>query len=300
MGQLMPILKPAGYRANEPLFFRELIFKSSAAPVVAFGVDEGDTVMYQGATDDADYRVKLPAIKEEAFRNLAAIQTTLDIQPMGNTCIAFVMGSEYACEKILDKAFMKDLATRVGCESLMVGIPFKGTLIATDANGDQRLRFPVVVKKCYDDPQNDAISDKVFLVQDGEIVAFAGEEIKDDSTESFAIIENGKTNNYKVELKSTDIEAMTKDMNASFQQIILMLMDRKVFGGEIHYHVSSRMWPTEELFQKCMGYVKQIEANEIAQTLIHTATGSHARISFYYNNEKIAPLPPEDGNVKGN
>jgi len=290
MGQLMPILKPAGYRANEPLFFREPIFESNAVPVVAFGVDEGDTIMYQGATDEADYQVKLPAVKEEALKNLAAIKTSLDLQPMGNTQIAFVMGSEYACEKILDKSFMKDLAVRVGSASLMVGIPFKGTLIATDANGDQRLRFPVVVKKCFEDPQNDPISDKVFLVRDGEIVAMAGEDIKNEVNDSFTIAEHGPTNNYRIDLKSTDIDGLTKDINVSFQQIILMLMDRKVFGGEIHYHVNPKMLPTEELFLKCLSYVKQLEANEVAQTLIHTSTGSYARISFFYNKEQVAPL----------
>ncbi len=66
---------------------------------MAFGVDEGDTIMYQGATDDVDYQAKLPAIKEEAFRNLAGIQTTLDIQPMGNTCIAFVMEANMRAKK---------------------------------------------------------------------------------------------------------------------------------------------------------------------------------------------------------
>lgn len=285
----MPILKPAGYKQNDPLFFKEPLFESGAAPVVVFGVDEDDTIIYQNATDEADYKIKLPALQEEALKNLAAVQVTLDFQDMGNAKIAFVMGSEYACEKILDSVFMRDLAEKIGSPSIMVGIPFKGTLIATDANAEIRLKFPVVVKNCYNDPQDAPISDKVFLVRDGEVVAIAGENIKDDAADTFAITEHGTTNNYSVQLKSRDLDEMTKDINVSFQQIILMLMDRKVFGGEVAYHISPLMTLSEDLVAKCISYVHQIDANEIAQTLIHTATGSNARISFHYNNIRIAP-----------
>lgn len=299
MGQLMPILKPAGYKANDTLFFKEPLFDSSAAPVVVFGVDEGDTIIYQGAIDEADYKAKLPAMQAEALKNLGPIQPTIDFQDVGSAKIAFVMGSEYASEKILDKTFMKDLAGKIGSTSLMVGIPFKGTLIATDANAEIRLKFPVVIKNYHSDPQQEPISDKVFIVRDGEVVAMAGENIKDDAADTFVIVEHGPTNNYKVELKSRDIEEMTKDINVSFQQVILMLMDRKVFGGEVSYHIGPAMPLTEELINKCLSYVQQIDANDVAQALIHTATGSNARISFYYNNTCIAPQQETQTEEKG-
>lgn|GEM_PF-1458076 len=290
MGKLMPILKPAGYRANDPLFFREPLFESSDAPVVAFGIDDDDTIMYQGASDDADYAQKLPAVREEALKNLADVKTSIDLQDTGNTRVAFVMSSEYASEKILDKAFMQDLGSRIGSTSLMVGIPFKGLLIATDANGDIRLKFPVIIKRYYDDPQDDALSDKVFLVQDGEVMAMAGENIKEDFADTFVIAEQGQTNNYRVELKSLSLEGMTRDIESSLRQIVAMLVTRKVFGGQVRYDLSPRMTFTEELSEKCKSYVRQIETNEGAQSRVLTATGSRLNVVFYYNDKQIAPL----------
>lgn len=290
MGQLLPILKPTGYRQDVPLFFKEQLFKSSASPVIAFGTDEGYAMAYESAANEEDYILKLPEIKSKAIENLKAIQPNIEVQDAQGTKIAFVVGHEYASEKILDSNFMKQVGKAINSNSLMVGILFKGHLIATDSNSEIRLKFPAIIQKYYNNPQQDPISDKVFLVNDGEIVAMAGEAIDDDGNNNFIITEIGKTNNYKVELKSKSIEELTENVNTSFQQVMAMIIQRKVFGGEVAYHLGSEMKLDKILIEKCQSYVTQIEENEMAQTLIQALTNTKTKLSFYYNNKQIAPI----------
>ncbi|MBB6002332.1 hypothetical protein [Arcicella rosea] len=291
MRQLLPILKPTGYRQEVPLFFKEFLFESSSSPVIAFGTDEGNRISYEGASDEEDYKNRFPILKRQAFDNLKEIQPSIEVQDAQGTKIAFVVGHEYASEKILDSDFMKQVGQLIGSKSLMVGIPFKGHLIATDSNSEIRLKFPAIIQKYYNNPQQDPISDKVFLVNDGEIVAMAGENLEDDGgKDNFIITENGKTNNYKVELKSKSIEELTENVNTSFQQVMAMIMQRKVFGGEVSYHLGGEMKLDKILTDKCQSYVTQIDENEMAQTLIQALTNSKTSLKFYYKNRQIAPL----------
>lgn len=289
MGQLLPILKPSDYRKDVKLFFKERLFDSSSSPVIAFGTDEGNRISYEGASSEEDYQNRLPILKKQALDNLKSIQPEIQVQDAQGTQIAFVINDEYASEKILDVEFMKSIGKRIGSNSLMVGIPFKGHLIATDANSDIRLKFPAIIEKYYNNPQQDPISDKVFLVNDGEIVAMAGENIDDDQNENFVITEIGKSNNYKVDVKSKSIEELTENVNTSFQQVMAMIMQRKTFGGEVAYHIGTDLKLDNQLVDKCQDFVKQIEENEMAQVLIQSLTNSSTKLTFHYKNKQIAP-----------
>lgn len=294
MGQLMPILKPSGYRNDVDLFFKKTLFDSISSPVIAFGIDEGSRIAYEGANTKEEYDKKLPELFHQSLKNLKEVHPNVELQDAGGSIIAFVTGHEYASEKILDNEFMKELSIKLGVNSLMVGIPFKGHLIAIDSNSDIRLKFPAVIKKYYDNPQQDPISEHVFLVQDGSVVAMAGENINDEPNENFKITENGKSNNYKVEVSSKTIDELTETVNTSFQQIMTMVMNRKVFGGNISYHLDNSIPFSNQLTEKCNSYVEQIEKNEMAQTLTQALTKSGIKLNFFYAGKQISPEGRDD------
>lgn len=284
MGKLMPILKPAGYRKDIPLFYKKALFNSSSSPVIALGTDEGNRIDYVMAGDQQELDTKLPELYKQALENLRAIEPSLDIQDAGGAKVAFLTGHEYASEKILDSEYMKMLSQKLNAPNLMVGIPFKGHLIAVDANSDIRMKFAAIIKKYYDNPQQDPISEYVFLVNDGEVEAMGGDNIPE---ESFVISENGTTNNYTVKVSSKTIEELTETVNGSFQQIMAMVLSRKVFGGQISYYLTNSMPLNNQLIDKCNSYVAQIQQNEMAQTLSKTLTGAGINLSFYYEGKLI-------------
>ena len=294
MRKLMPILKPSGYRKESELFFKKLLFNSSSSPIIAFGIDEGNRIAYEGSSSKEEYDNKLPVLIEQSLQNLKEVNPNVELQDAGGSTIAFVTGHEYASEKIMDSEFMKELSNKLGVNSLMVGIPFKGHLIAIDSNSDIRLKFPAVIKKYYDNPQQDPISEHVFLVQDGDIIAMAGENIDDEPNENFKISENGKSNNYKVEVSCKTIDELTNTVNTSFQQIMSMVMSRKMFGGQISYRLDNSIPLTSQLTEKCNSYVEQIEKNEMAQTLTQALTKTGIKLSFFYGEKEIAPQNGSD------
>lgn len=284
MGKLMPVLKPIGYRKDVPFFYKKALFNSSSSPVIALGTDEGHRIDYETAANQQEYDAKLPELYKKALENLKQVEPNLDIQDAGGAKVAFITGHEYASEKILDSSYMKMLSQKLGAPSLMVGIPFKGHLIAVDVNSDIRMKFAAIIKKYYDNPQQDPISEYVFLVNDGEVTGMGGNNIPE---EPYVISENATTNNYTVKVSVKTIDELTETVNGSFQQIMAMVLTRKVFGGQINYYLTNSMPINNQLIDKCNSYVAQIQQNEMAQTISKTLTGAGINLSFYYEGKLI-------------
>lgn len=296
MKKIMPILKTSDYRKEERFLFKDFLFDSKVSPVVAYGKDAGRMIMYESASDENDFNSKFPKIKKEAISNLKLIDVNYEITEADGSKILFAEGNEYASEKILDKDFMIKIASELKSNTLMVGIPFKGLLIVIDSNSKMRLKFPVIIKQYFDNPQQDRISDKVFLVQNGEVVAMGGEDLpKNDNIDNFVISED-KEQNYSIELSSNNLEELTKDVNTSFQQVMLMLMQRKSFGGKITFKLNNSISLNKSLINKCNSYIQQIEKNEILQTISQTLASSKVKFNFMHNGVLIAPT----NNIKKN
>lgn len=288
MEKLMPILKPSGYKQDQELLFKEKLIDSPVSPVVAYAKDAGQMMMYECAVDKKDFDERFPKMKEECLKNLTAIHVDYTITELDDSKIVFVEDNEYASEKILDAEFMKQIGQELDSSSLMVGIPFKGALIAIDANSPLRMKVPVIIKRQYEEAQQDRISDKIFLVQDGDIIALGGESLPDHDEGNFKIIET-KEPNYFVELNSRSIDELTDDVNASFQQIMMMVLQRKLFGGVIVFKLNNNILLNQALIDKCHSYIEQITQNELIQTLTQALTSSGVAIKFFHNDVLVAP-----------
>ncbi|MDP5060532.1 MAG: hypothetical protein NWP64_01305 [Maribacter sp.] len=290
MDTLLPILKTSDYRKDEKLQFKEFLFNDAIAPVVAYGKDSGNAMVYESAANESDLYARFPAIKKEALANLKAIDVPYQITEAEGTNVLFAEGHEYASEKILDKAYMIKIAADLKCDTLMVGIPFKGVLMAIDSNSEMRLKLPVIVKQYFDNPQQDPISDKVFLVQNGEVVAMGGEKLPENESEDNFVISENKTQNYGIELKSKNIEELVTDINTSFQQVMLMILQRKSFGGEITFKLSSAIPLNDTLTDKCNSIIEQIEKNEMLQTISQALASSKVQFKFLHDGNLITPM----------
>lgn len=289
MGQLMPVLKPSDYRKNDQLFFRERLFDRHFSPLVVYGFDEGSKMVYEDVLNEEDLLERFHDIKQTAIANLKALELEISVQKLEDTPTAFITGYEYACEKILDKAFMIEISRKIEAESLLAGIPYKGTMIVTDANSNLRMKFASVIRQYFRNPKEEPISDKVFLVEGGEITGMAGETFEEELSKHVIITEMPRSNNFRVDLQNKDLDDLLKDLNSSFIHIMNLSVERKAFGGEIAYYISDNLELTRELVDQCNLYIKGIVENENVRRLFALTTDSEVKLTFYYKNQEIAP-----------
>lgn len=285
----MPILKPAGYKNNVPHLFKESLLNNQASLVVAYGLDKGSHIEYEGTEDEKDFQERFPLRKKEALENLKFISPNVEFQEIEGSKIAFVTGHEYASEKILDKEFMISLADQIGDNSLMVGVPFKGHMIAAGSSSGLRTKLPPVIQKYYDNPQQDIISPYTYLVENEEVIGMGGENLPDESNQNVSISEDFNTHDYTVNVSCSSIDELKEIVNSSYQRIMLMIMKNKEFGGNIYYKLTPPLDLTEELKSRCNSFVDQIKNNEMAQTIVKAIATNGINPSFHYNGAQIAP-----------
>jgi hypothetical protein len=292
MPKIVPILKPSDFGKKEKFLFKEKLVEHDKSPVVVYAKDEGRMIAYDVASDEKDFNLKFPRIKKEALSNLKKFKVSYDIQKVQGTNVLFAGGHEYTSEKILDKDFMKEIAKKLNATHLMVGIPFKGALMAIDYNSDLRMKFPLVIKQYYDNPQQDVISDKAFLVQEGMVSAIFTKDSSEDKSDSTAFsFSEDKDQNYTIEVNSKNIKELTDDVNLSLQEVMLIVMDRGSFGGEITYKLNDNIKLDDKLIDKCHSYIDQLENNEMLQSLSQALAKSKVKFKFYHNDKLIAPDP---------
>jgi len=283
----MPILKPYNFNKGNNLLYKKPLFENGNSPLIVLAIDRGNVVEYLQAKSEEKYKNNFQELFNQALKNLKNIKAEITISEIDNSRIAFITSEEYGSEKIIDKEFMELISKKLNAYRLMVGIPFKGILITIDYKSDLRHNFPATIKKYFQNPPNPPITSNIFLLERGEIIAMAGEDI-DNSEENFKIIEDLTSNNYKVEIKCDSLDNLTDLVNKSYQQVISMILDKKVFGGQVSYYISGNISFSNELINKCNRFIDSIKNNEVANLILKTVTGKSIDVEFYYNNNKIA------------
>jgi hypothetical protein len=289
--KLMPNLKPAGYRKDVEFFYKRSIMDDPEAPVVAVGYDFGEGVEYQSANSKEEYDAGFPKAWDEALLNLKEVAVNVEHQEYEGVKLAFVSGHEYAAEKILDMDFMREVVSNLGFHTAMVGIPFKGLMIVTDANSSLRFKFPNVIKQYYENPQSPAISPNVFMIQDGDILGMGGEKVgegSENSTGGNFLISESSEHNYSIKCNASSPEEILEVVNATYNQILLGIMAKKEFGGYIDYRMESAKPLSPALMDKCLSVAKQIEENEMAQLMAEATAKNRVSVRFFYNGNQIA------------
>lgn len=293
MNKLMPVLKPAGYRKDVPLFIKESILDNPESPVVAYGHDKEDRIEYEYSQNEEEFRKHFEACKKEALKNLKSVNPNIEIQEVEGYKVAFVTGHEYASEKLLDTDFINELGNQLGDASLMVGVPFKGLLIAAGSSSSLRAKLPVVIQKYYDNPQQDVISPYVFLVENGLISAMGGHNVPNNNEAQYSFSENFDTHNFTVETECKSIEELKDVVNATYPRILLTVMKSGEFGGEILYDLKPNLPLDDALIKKCNSMVEQIKTNEMAQTIVKALAKNGINPIFKYDGKQIAPAMNE-------
>jgi len=179
MGRLLPVIKNFGWFKDDILVLKEQLLDFEQSPVIGIAEDLDNMIKYSEASSPENYDKELQERKSEALVNLKELEVAYEVQEVNNNKVIVASGQEFASEKILDHDFLKKMHQELGSDQIAIGIPFQGLFIAI-SNNDKELinKFPAVVKKHYDNPQADKISDRVFLSINANIIAHAGVDIE--------------------------------------------------------------------------------------------------------------------------
>lgn len=186
-GPSMLNLKPGDFPREHGVCRPLLEAKGPSAariPLVFVGRDQPNSFAYLPAgSPDADRHF------EEAHANLAKLDLPAVPHDIGGVKVHVVSGDFYASEKILDRAFLRDLQGKLGAELLAAAVPHKGLLLLTDRVVPPEVAGFVALAAVLHRETRGAppLSPVVFLVRDGEVVGHIETEGKAEPAKAAAL-----------------------------------------------------------------------------------------------------------------
>ena len=290
MSNLLPILKnrqELEVQKGRGMFVDEL-FGSETSPIIMYGVDNGEYMEYsQSKNEDEDKKTK-----EQAIRNLESIEVLIQVQEMQGFKIA-VAEHEYAAEKILDKTFMKKLASDLGSNSIVVGIPMKGFMAAVAKGKGEANLYGAIVQQ-YQNAQTYPISNSLYYVIDGDIEMMGGNNQNGAVKDENGILEvSGKNDKrgkvgFIAKVGNKDEDELANQIQTGFQNIILHGMkDSENFNGKIDFHISPKSNPlTSSLEKRLIKIAKNISERGTVQ-ILGGLSGEEFKVRFFYGDDKL-------------
>lgn len=289
------ILKPNRYREDRPFSIKEKLYNYELSPVVAYGVDKGTHIEYVEAQNESDLKDKLEKIKKVAYVNNSQIKVEFSIEDIKGESILSIVPHEYACEKILDKEFLKKISSKLDTQTILVGIPHQGAFIAIKYGSSFEGKFIGFIKQKFENPEADPLTPHVFQIQNGEIVGVAGENLGTCQKG----IEQKSNGDYIVELNSDSLESFKDEVSTGYSQAMMLAMKNPNFSGNIIFNQNNNEFKFDKkVKEKCISFVKQIEENEMAQTLCKAISGNNISPSFAINLKPIQLSEKDDQKKK--
>jgi hypothetical protein len=181
-GPLLPSLRhPSEVASAELLARRLLTIEQGAAdlPLIAYGEDSESTFSLLQHDRHAE---RADAIHDEAMANIRAQPAEAEEIEVDGVRLIAVSGGFFAAEKLLDRDFMRELATRLDADLLAVATPRRGLMFATSAAQEmQKIGvLAAIAEHEFEQGGGRSISASILLVRDGEVVGMAAPGEDDD------------------------------------------------------------------------------------------------------------------------
>ena len=178
------ILKPAEWAHGHP--FPPLaapLIKGEGVPLLAYAHDHPNAVAYINTETGGMTLDEARAKAEEFYRTIEVSVERLS----PDLPLFLVTGGYYAPEKLLDRAFARELHVRLESETLLVAMPARGVAAVVPVRNDPREASVVIAsfaeraqERC---PPAERISKIPFIMMDGQIVGYVSTERDGDAPE---------------------------------------------------------------------------------------------------------------------
>jgi hypothetical protein len=180
MATILPCLKDPAWGGKDGTVNRRLWDKEPLefVPWVGFGYDHEHSFEFLPCASLAELKKTQVEVEREAMRNLRARRASWEPWNVKlgwfKKLRMLACGNDFlAAERILDPIFLREAQRRLGARGLVVGVPRRGSLMATDAlqGADRIAAFLAIVWQQYREGGSPPVSPLGFAVTDGRIVA---------------------------------------------------------------------------------------------------------------------------------
>ena len=261
---ILPALKPHDWSASGFVLCRPLITVANVPfiPWVGFGYDHAHTFEFvsRDSFPSTNTDETLRMIEQAALRNLRQRPVTWRIErvPLGwgvfghllPQRVLLLSGDMLAAERILDAQAMKYAAKMLRARKILVGIPCRGVLVATNArqSSGRLAHFSGMVSTQYHSNHTAPISPSIYIVENGQITgALTGQEQAglmvapaqyDGKEKSFfrAIITADRATGQEtlhLLAGAADFHQLETEMVSAFAKSVEEMMERSDFSGQV-------------------------------------------------------------------
>jgi hypothetical protein len=178
---LFPYLMPAGW-AHAPTQLRHVLYAGTELP----GIPDVALVYLVPAPNNAppnlgwvkqERATALEATHQDflrvALHNVAQRPASWQVDDVAPGFRIAMCDNDYlAAERILDAAFLREAETRLGADSLLVGIPTRGVLVAAALTGTENDGlFARSIEMMFSEGRNKPLCKWPFLAREGRLVS---------------------------------------------------------------------------------------------------------------------------------
>lgn len=290
MSDLLPILKNRQefQKQKSRGMYVEELFGNENSPILMYGEDKGAYIAYNQSTSENEDK----QIKELAIKNLENIEVPFHVEVMQGFKIAMAE-HEYAAEKILDKNYMKKLAAELDSNSIVVGIPMKGFLVAVAKGQGEANLYGAIVQQ-YQNAQTYPISNSMYYIIGGEIEMMGGNSNSGAINDENGLLEVTGINDAKgkigfiAKVGNKNEGELANQIQTAFQNILLHGMkDAKNFNGKIDFHISPDFNPlTSSLEEQIKTMAKNISERGAVQ-IMGGLSEEEFKVRFFYGEDKL-------------
>jgi hypothetical protein len=266
---ILPLLKDSAWQYHDKSVCRRLApdLESPYLPFVGFGYDNPHT--FQFLPEEGGGSRNIAIIERRALENMRNMfpakweRHNVKIGPFQKLTMILCGNNFFSAERILDTEFMIDGAKMLKCKRIIVGVPSRGTLLAT--SGDQSMKmlshFAGIVSVQYHQTRTAPISPLAFVIEEGKIIGLlkGGEEIgkaipaPKPSDDLYINVLSAKKEETGQQMRviaagSKDLDELSDAITSAFNQTLADCLGDEEFDGEIRVLILDTLTPdTPEL-----------------------------------------------------